>query len=261
MIDEGNDDRLLLNAMADDELDASTSLALERRLASDPALAAEYERIRAVKGAMGRLERPAVSDDFAARIAALANPPKAPIAERRPARRVTWVDDWRAMAASLVVAAVLSSGLTYSLVAPGASQSVEDEIVGGHRRSLLASSAIDVASSDRHTVRPWFDAKLGIAPPTPDLTAKGFPLVGGRVEVVSGQPVPTLVYRRGSHMITVVAKPVASGLTAAPDASTDEGYNVIRWTSRGFSYWVVSDLDARELDEFVDALRAGPNTF
>lgn len=249
---ERNDDRLLLNAMADDELDAATSLALERRLAAEPALAAEYERIRAVKSAMGRLERPAVSDDFAARIAALAKPR----ATTHAARGTSWVDDWRAMAASLVVAAGLSSGLTYSLVAPGASQSVEDEIVGGHRRSLLASSAIDVASSDRHTVRPWFDAKLGIAPPTPDLAAKGFPLVGGRVEVVSGQPVPTLVYRHGAHMITVVAKPVASGLAAQPVASTDEGYNIVRWTSRGFAYWAVSDLDAAQLDAFVAVLRA-----
>jgi anti-sigma factor RsiW len=252
-----NDDRLLLNAMADDELDAATSLALERRLAAEPALAREYERIKAVKAAVGRAERPAVSDDFAARIAALAAPRAgaAPVAQR-PARRVTWVDDWRAMAAALVVAAGLASGLTYALVAPGASPSAEDEIVGGHRRSLLASSAIDVASSDRHTVRPWLDAKLGVSPPTPDLSAKGFPLVGGRVEVVAGQPVPTLVYRRGPHLITVVAKPVASGLAAQPVASTDEGYNIVRWTSRGFSYWAVSDLDAPELGAFVDALRA-----
>ncbi|MCX8256041.1 MAG: anti-sigma factor, partial [Beijerinckiaceae bacterium] len=196
-----------------------------------------------------------------ARIAALAAPRAgasavAPPAAQRPARGVTWIDDWRAMAASLVVAAGLASGLTYALVAPGASPSAEDEIVGGHRRSLLASSAIDVASSYRHTVRPWFDAKLGVSPPTPDLSAKGFPLVGGRVEVVAGQPVPTLVYRRGPHLITVVAKPVAAGLAAQPIASTDEGYNIVRWTSRGFSYWAVSDLDAPELGAFVEALRA-----
>ncbi len=254
MTKQRDDDHLLLNAMADDELDAATTLALERRLAAEPSLAAEYERIRAVRAAMGRLERPVVSDVFAARIAALAT--TSAVAAPAPTRRVNWMDDWRAMAASLLVAASLSSGLTYSFMSTSATQAVEDEIVGGHRRSLLASSTIDIASSDRHTVRPWFDAKLGVSPPTPDLSAKGFVLVGGRVDVITGQPVPTLVYRHGGHMITVVAKSSASGATKAPVASTDEGYNIMRWTDRGFSYWAVSDIDASELGTFVDALRA-----
>jgi anti-sigma factor RsiW len=249
------DDRLLLNALADGELDAATVLALERRLEQEPALSTEYERICAVKAAMARLDRPQASEAFMARIAALT---EAPASAGVPSKRKSWEPDWRLMAASLLLVSVLSSGLTYSIVSNGGgSLSVEDEIVSGHRRSLLASSAFDIASSDRHTVRPWLDAKLGVSPPTPDLAAKGFPLVGGRVDVIAGMPVPSLVYRRNGHTITVVAIPTRSGedRTAPPAASSDAGYNIVRWASPGFSYWAVSDLDKAELDSFVEAMR------
>lgn len=250
-----DDDRLLLHALADHELDASTALLLERRLAAEPPLAAEYERILAVTSAMKRLERPAISDAFAARITALASvqPVVAMTAERKQ-----WRADWRAIAALLVLTAALASSLTYSLMSTRDSGSTEDAILSGHRRSLLASSAIDVASSDRHTVRPWFDGKLGVSPPTPDLAAKGFPLVGGRVDVIADQPVPTLVYRHKEHMITVVALPVAHGEDKAdgPVVNSTEGYNIIRWTGPGFRYWAVSDLDKAELSTFVEAMRA-----
>ena len=251
-----SDDRLLLHALADDELDASTALALERQIAAEPSLAAEYEQILATKAAVKRLERPPVSDAFSARIASLS--PSRPVAAKAPARR-DWSHDWRAMAASLLLVAGLSSTLTYGLLPTQVALSPEEEILSGHRRSLLATSAVDVVSSDRHTVRPWLDAKLGVAPPAPDLAAKGFPLVGGRVEVIGNQPVPTLVYRHKEHLITVVAVPLAPGAdkAQAPVASTTAGYNIVRWVGPGFRYWAVSDLDAAELSTFVDAVRAG----
>jgi anti-sigma factor RsiW len=244
---------LLLHALADGELDASAALALERTIAAEPALAAAYARIRATKEVVKRLSHPPVSDDFHARMAILAAPA---VAARRPRWQPS--GDWRAMAASIVLSAALGSGLTYSLLAPQMSLSVEDSVVSGHRRSLLASSPIDIASSDRHTVRPWLDAKLGVSPPTPDLAAQGFPLVGGRVEVVDDRPVPALVYRHKEHLITVVAIPVAPGRDVAeePIVSVAAGYTIIRWSRPGFRCWAVSDLDASELTTFVADMRA-----
>ena len=263
MARDTSNDTLLLHALADDELDAATSFALEQRMAADPALAADYDRIRAVKMAMSRLERPVVSDAFEVRIAALGA--VRPLSAARPTRpRTEWwpVGDWRAVAASLVLTACLASGTTYQFLAQKDGGTIEEGILDGHRRSLLAASPIDIASSDRHTVRPWFDAKLGLSPPTPDLAAQGFTLVGGRVDVVGGRPVPSLVYRHKEHLITVVAMPAAPGAegtqdSAAPSAARSMGgYNVVRWRGPGFGYWAVSDLDAGELDVFVQALRS-----
>jgi anti-sigma factor RsiW len=249
------DDRLLLHALADQELDAATALGLEQRIGADRALAAEYEKIVAIKAAVTGLERPPVSKEFAARIAAIADTAAAPT---RASRSTTWgIVDWRPLAATVVRTAFLASGAADKLTAPRGETAIEDAIANDHRRSLLAASPIDIASSDRHTVRPWFDSKLGLSPPTTDLSAAGFPLVGGRVEVIAGDAVPTLVYRHNMHLITLVAIPLKSGdsATLAPTLKVTDGYNMMHWKFGGFQYWAVSDLDAAGLETFVDDLR------
>lgn len=255
MTSELDNDRLLLHALADQELDAATALALERRIAAEPSLAAEYEAIVALKQSVKGLEKPAVSDEFATRIRALGfgGLPLQP-----GSKRTDWaVADWRALAASVIVTAFLASSATYMLTAPRGEAAIEDAIANGHRRSLLAASPIDVASSDRHTVRPWFDSKLGLSPPATDLSAAGFPLVGGRIEVIGGNAVPTVVYRHNKHLITLVAIPIKSGEpgTLAPETKVIDGYNMVHWKFGGFQYWAVSDLDAAGLETFVDDLR------
>jgi anti-sigma factor RsiW len=248
------DDNLLLHALADQELDAATALALEQRIDANPALAAEYEKIVVIKTAVTGLEKPSVSKEFAGRIAAIAGS----AAPARAGRATTWgIVDWRPLAASVVLTAFLASGATYMLTVPRGETAIEDAIANDHRRSLLAASPIDIASSDRHTVRPWFDSKLGLSPPTTDLSAAGFPLVGGRVEVIAGDAVPTLVYRHNKHLITLVAIPVESGdsATLAPALKVIDGYNMMHWKFGGFQYWAVSDLDPAGLETFVDDLR------
>ncbi|MEW6437637.1 MAG: anti-sigma factor [Pseudomonadota bacterium] len=248
-------DLLLLHALADQELDAAAALALEARVAAEPALAAEYARILALKARTKALGKPAVSPDFAARIAALAQD-----AEPRPAARRARIfsfdhPSWRALAASVVLTAFLAGGGTYLFTAPQSEASIEDAVADGHHRALLAASPIDVQSSDRHTVKPWLDQKLGLSPPTADLAAQGFPLVGGRVEVIAGNPLPVLVYRRRQHLISVVAKPLPNGSVEAPASRTVDGYNMVSWAGGGFHYWAVSDLDPVELSNFVDNFR------
>jgi len=255
MTNESSSENMLLHALADGELDAATAVSVEARIAADPALAAEYARIIAVKARTKALGKPAVSEDFASRISAIGMPQKP-----TSSRAAIWSFDhpsWRALAASVVMTAFLASGGTYLVTSSGNDTSVEDAIANGHHRSLLATSPIDVVSSDKHTVKPWFDRKLGLSPPTVDLSADGFPLVGGRVEVVSGAPLPSLVYRRRQHLISVVAQPLKNGTAQnqAPVAKTVDGYNMVEWTGEGFTYWAVSDLDTVELREFVDDFR------
>jgi anti-sigma factor RsiW len=255
MSDAGRTDiHLLIQALADGELDAAAALDAERLMAGDPALKAEHDRILALRGAIARLPRPEPGEAFLRRIAALDGSgasPSRPAAFRLPAF------DWRAMAASVATTAVLASGLTYWAMTGTGGGDFADAVANDHRRSLLAASPVDVASSDRHTVKPWFDARIGLSPPAIDLARDGFTLVGGRVEVIDGRPLPALVYRHREHLITLVAEPRrnGAGAPAAGDLSAG-GFALVRWSDKAFSYWAISDMERSELDQFAALFRA-----
>ena len=137
-----------------------------------------------------------------------------------------------------------------------ASDSFDVAIASGHRRSLLATSPVDVVSSDRHTVKPWLDARLGLSPPAPDLAKDGFTLVGGRVEVIDDRPVPALVYRHNEHLITLVAQPREGGPAIDPVDLSAGGFFLVKWSDDAYSYWAISDMERPELDNFVARFRA-----
>jgi len=243
-----DDDLMLLNALADAELDAGAAMALERRLATEPALAAEFDRIMALKERVAGLERPVVTSEFEARMAALGTAQPAVGSVVR--RGASIFEGWRAVAATIVVTAFIASGATHLIEVQHTGFSMEDAVAGSHRRSLLATNPVDIASSDRHTVKPWLDAKLGISPPATDLVAQGYPLIGGRVDVLGSDTVPTLVYRHNEHLITLLAAP-GTETVSGPVSLTAGGYNMVHWTGGGFSYWAVSDLEPVELASFV----------
>lgn len=132
--------------------------------------------------------------------------------------------------------------------------STADEVVGDHVRALRGAHLFDVQSSDQHTVKPWFLGKLDFSPPVEDLSSIGFPLVGGRVDHVAGQPVAALVYQRHLHPITVFVSS-ATDRTAERDARSIRGFQVRHWIRNDMSFWAVSDLKDAELDELVRALQ------
>lgn len=251
---EPADLRLLLHALVDGELDAATALAVERRLAEDPALAAEHARIAAAQAAIRSLPRPEVREEFRARIAALG---AGAALAARPAAPRSGSFGWRAMAASVLVTAVLASGLTQWTITRRAPDRFAEAVASSHRRSLLAASPVDVASSDRHTVKPWLDGRIGLSPAAPDLAKEGFSLLGGRVEVIGNRTVPALVYRHREHLITLVAAPQESGTVSAPVAveRSAGGFSLLRWTDGAFSYWAISDTDRATLEDFVSRFR------
>jgi anti-sigma factor RsiW len=241
---EVTDDRLLLNAYVDGELDPAHALEFEQRLAADPTLAAAHARLVALRGAIAaRLPRERASPQLRRRVAALARPPAT-------------APSWRALAASMAVAFVAGSALTYAVRDFGASApaSPTQVLVASHLRSLMASQPFDVASSDRHTVKPWFNGKIPESPRVVDLSSQGFELAGGRIDVIDLTPAPTLVYKRRLHVISLTALPAKLG--ASPPRAID-GYNIVDWTDGNITYWAVSDLAAPELEEFARAFRAG----
>jgi anti-sigma factor RsiW len=122
----------------------------------------------------------------------------------------------------------------------------------------MAPQPIDVASSDRHTVKPWFNGRIPQAPRVVDLAKQDFPLVGGRIDVVGETPVPTLVYVHGKHLISLTAVPDAGHADSAPVPNVANGYNMYRWVEGGVAYWAVSDVASADLDKLVTLFRTTP---
>jgi anti-sigma factor RsiW len=126
---------------------------------------------------------------------------------------------------------------------------LDEVLVADHVRALQVGPLVQVVSTDRHTVKPWFQGRLDFAPPVFDLAAKGFPLMGGRVDHVRGNVVATLAYARNRHVIDVFVWP--SDAKRAPMRSIRKGFNVLNWADGSMQYWAVSDLERAEMDRFV----------
>lgn len=157
------------------------------------------------------------------------------------------------MAAALVVTAALSSLATRQFeIGKAGPELVRHDLMTAHLRALTQEGGIQVASSDAHTVRPWFAGKVDFAPEAPNLAGDGFTLVGGRLDIVDGRRVGALVYKRRLHLIDVFAWP--DGAAHAPAGQTLRGYNFLNWTKGGITYWAVSDLELDELKRLAELL-------
>jgi anti-sigma factor RsiW len=122
----------------------------------------------------------------------------------------------------------------------------------------MAPQPIDVVSSDRHSVKPWFNGRVTEAPRVIDLSQEGFPLVGGRVDVIGRTPVPTLVYRRRQHLISLLALPSSQPPIEIPSQRTIVGYHIVTWRQNGVTYWAVSDVAMSDLETFAKLFRETP---
>ena len=160
-----------------------------------------------------------------------------------------------ALAASLLLTVMVSSGATIAYLKRSADESkapLVQEVVSGQIRSLMADHLTDVASSDQHTVKPWFQGRIDYSLPVKDLAADGFALAGGRLDYLDGHPAAALVYRRAQHVVNLFVWP--GGGPAAQISR--RGYSALGWTQDGMRYWAVSDLAAPELERFVKLLRS-----
>jgi len=169
----------------------------------------------------------------------------------RAARRAP---GWLAYAASILLAVAVGSGGTLLITGERQEDAVANELIDSHLRSLLGSHLTDVASSDQHTVKPWFAGRSEMSPPAVDLAPEGFPLVGGRLDLIAGKPVPALVYRRREHVINVFVLPASRGDLGVN--LTRRGYTVRHWDEGDLGFWAVSDAAPTELAEFERVFRA-----
>lgn len=252
-ISEDND--VLLDAYLDGELDAAAAFRVERQMAAAPALKARYERLKALRIALrAYVPRDQPSDELRRRIEALG----AANVAAMPPRRVQRLFDWRQMAASVLIAAGVASGATVFALQSPSPTAETSAIVAEHRQMLLAAVPVEVETSDRHTVKPWFDARLALSPQVNDLAADGFALIGGRVDVVGGKLVPAMIYRRHAHLLSLVAVPHSGSRDdgAVPRTASEDGFSVASWRGLDFDYHATADIPQDELSLFVSKWRA-----
>lgn len=239
---------LLLQADFDGELDAAQSAALQSHIASCAICGPALSRLQRTRSQLALGARVAAPERLRARVLELARSEPRNDVESAPRARAT-ATKIRYLVSGAGVGALAAGLLTFVLVGTQTSQLAES-VVDNHLRALQSPAhLVDVASSEHHTVKPWFAGQIDFAPPVKDLEAFGYPLRGGRVDVVDGRNAAVLVYQAGAHTIDVSIQP-RGGPRSAP--AELRGFNVRRIEDGEFSVWAVSDLNARELDAFVD---------
>ncbi len=248
---------ILLHALIDGELDAGHARDVEAHTAACPACAAKLESFRALRQAMtdAELKEPAPARLRGRIEAALPAPSAQVIAPPqfiKPSRR----SFFGGFAVGTALSAALAASLVLTVVRNDQEQTIANEVVSAHIRSLQAGHLMDVETSDQHTVKPWFDGKVDVAPPVIDLTADGFTLVGGRLDYIDGEPAASVVYQRRKHIINLFVAQRLGTAHAAVSERTVQGYNVRHWSHGGLDFWAVSDLDSPELNEFVQKITA-----
>jgi anti-sigma factor RsiW len=174
-------------------------------------------------------------------------------------RRVSW---WLHLprpqlgpAAPFAAGFALAACLALVFVLPQTS-GLPDAVVSDHIRALQPGHLMDVVSTDRHTVKPWFDGRIDFAPPVRDFKDVGFPLAGGRLDYLDGKKVAALIYERRKHLIDLYVWPDGGHLDHGPTAGSRSGYNFLHWSQDGMAFWAVSDLAASELRDFANLSRA-----
>ena len=235
--------RLLLHAYLDDELDPASALELEAEMNRVPALRQELARLRALQTRVREVGYFEAPNGLKERVFG-SLPPTAE--ENRNAVPVWW-RSW-AWGSSALAAALLVWALGLTFFYPQRSSPVDD-VVSAHIRSLMADHLTDLASSERHTVKPWLSNRLHFAPSVPELSSEGFYLLGGRLDYLHGKAVAALVYQRRQHVINVFIWPAHDGpaLSSTPDEKTERGYNTIWFAVGGMNYSVVSDVNRQDL--------------
>lgn len=241
----------LLPAYLDQELGIADLLAVEQHLSGCNTCQNEFAELRSAKEQLKKHATYFTAPDHLARSITMSLPQ----GHSNPSRFTGWNLNWMNAGAVLVtLLALVWSGALY-MTLPSTQDKLVEELISSHVRSLQVDHLSDVVSSDKHTVKPWFNGKLDFSPPVFDLSSQGFPLVGGRLDYLNGRTVAVLVYRHNLHPINVYVWP-SNNNEAALKMQERQGYHLIRWAVDGMEYWAVSDLATDELESFVGSLRS-----
>jgi anti-sigma factor RsiW len=239
----------LIDPYADSELEASAILELEQHIENCSACAVAWRNLQSLKKALKQDALYFTAPlELRQRIKA-----ELPSPAKRPPPRPSWQWNWNWLTTALSGALAVCLALLLMVIQtrPSSEQQLAQEIVASHVRSLMASHVTDVASTDQHTVKPWFNGKLDFSPPVKNLAGQEFPLMGGRLDYLAGRSVAALVFQRHKHVINLFVWPAKEADSKPTPVTSSQGFNLIHWSQNGMVFWVVSDLNAKELMEFV----------
>jgi anti-sigma factor RsiW len=247
-----------LGAYVDGELPPDEVARVEQHLRTCSDCARAHRKLvdtsTQVKAALMRYEAP---DVLKARIRASLVSDPGELAVPRRSLPVAWGTRWSRTIAAAAVVAIASSAVTLVAVKQKtAAASVENQVLASHIRSLMPGHLTDVASTDQHNVKPWFNGRVNVSPDVPRLDSLGYPLVGGRVDYIDGHNVASVVYSRRQHVINVFSWPTPNTPDLASTTSSNSGYHLIRTRRNGVEVWIVSDVNLRELQSFAKMVLA-----
>lgn len=234
-----------LHAYFDGELDALSAASFETHLESCPECKRQLETEQSLRNSIQKADLyERVPASLRATLQASTSG-ATPISMRAPAKPASW--SWLAIAAALLLALIFGWRQFGRIPGPSSTELIASTLVDAHLRSLQPGHLTDVESTDQHTVKPWFDGRLDFAPPVRDFSADGFPLLGGRLDIVQGRTVAALVYGRRKHIINVFVEKSQPGISWEGSGST-QGYQWVAWQMDGFSICAVSDVSSTDLD-------------
>jgi anti-sigma factor (TIGR02949 family) len=253
---------ILLHALLDGELDAGHAREVEAHLAACPDCASKLAAFRTMREAMTEANLKEAAPLYLRSRIEAALP--APSLAGAPASAAPGVNPWRLtrrfFAGGFAMGAALSAAVAATLLIGvfrgDENQVVAGEVVSAHLRSLQPGHLIDVETSDQHTVKPWFNGKLDVAPPVVDLSAQGFTLVGGRLDDINGETAAAIVYRHRQHVINLFVTPHSGGEHGGQSTEVRHGFNIRHWAEEGLDFWAVSDVNADDLKEFCQQISA-----
>jgi anti-sigma factor RsiW len=253
---------VLLHALIDGELDAGHARDVEAHVATCAGCGEKIAAFRAMHEVMSAAPLTETAPaHLRNRIEAMMAAPASRVVSIREFMRPTRRSFFGGFAVGSVLSAAVAASLVLTVIRGDQEQAVADEVVSAHIRSLQVGHLMDVATSDQHTVKPWFDGRVDVAPPVIDLTAESFTLLGGRLDYIDGEPVAAVVYQRRKHLINLFVAQHLGARHAGAVAESIQGYNVRHWSQAGLEFWAVSDLAGDELDEFVQKIaRAMPRS-
>ena len=236
---------VLIQALLDGELDAGHAHDVEAHVDRCPRCAAELRSYREMKRAM-RAAQLRFTAPMSLRHSIERALPSAPprLSNRRSILK--------GFAMGTAISNAVAASLVIAVLRTDQDQRMLDEVLSAHVRSLQGNHLTDVQTSDQHTVKPWFNGKLDLAPPVVDLTAQGFRLIGGRLDYLDGKTVASIVYRRRTHVINLFVAQGTPSASHRAQLETMQGFNIRRWSAQGLEFFAVSDINADELQEFVE---------
>ena len=242
--------RTVVHAYFDGELDAVRAAEFERHLENCGECVSALEAQETLGSALQRAQLnekapAAMRQKVLANIRPAASTPVAPLM-LLPRRQVPW--QWLAAAAVMLLLAYIGWRTIPALRAENYQSVVAAEIVDAHLRSLQPGHLTDVLSTDQHTVKPWFDGKLDFSPPVQDFANDGFPLQGGRLDVVHGRTIAALIYARRKHLISVFIQPTQEN-TQPLRSGSQQGYHWTAWRNNGMEFCAISDVSPSDLQQ------------